>query len=341
MDALPQITTIIPTFRRPETLKRAIQSVLNQSYPHFQVCIYDNASGDETAAVVKEFMQKDPRVKYHCHPTNIGSNANFQYGLENVNTPYFSFLSDDDFVFPEFYETTLEGFTRYPEIAFCAGQTISIYQDGTISLVKPDFEGERYFSQPFGALEFLHGIIPTWGSILFRREAIEHIGPLKLDMISIDIDFIGRITLEHPFFLKSKPCAVLVNHPDSITWKASIDAYYPDVFNTILRLKSHPSLSEDFRHTFHTALMRKLNETLFFIGREHLWKKDFVIAARVSQILCGPLNAWANGLFLNGQPSAAKRFPDLFSCSDPYIIFSEAHTVCSGLLQHFRKVISI
>jgi glycosyltransferase involved in cell wall biosynthesis len=67
----PLITTIIPTCRRPHLLRRAIKSVLNQTYPHFQVCVYDNASGDETAEVVSEFAKKDPRIKYHCHSENI------------------------------------------------------------------------------------------------------------------------------------------------------------------------------------------------------------------------------------------------------------------------------
>src|SRR5689334_15432360 len=97
---LSQITTIIPTYRRPQLLRRAIQSVLNQTYPHFQLWVYDNASGDETADVVAEFMQKDPRVKYHCHPHNIGAVANFNYGMAQVTTAYFSFLSDDDVVLP-------------------------------------------------------------------------------------------------------------------------------------------------------------------------------------------------------------------------------------------------
>ena len=68
ISSAPLITTIIPTYRRPKLLQRAIRSVLNQTYPHFQVCIYDNASGDDTAAVVAEIAKGDPRVKYHCHP---------------------------------------------------------------------------------------------------------------------------------------------------------------------------------------------------------------------------------------------------------------------------------
>ena len=45
----PLITTIIPTYQRPQLLRCAIQSVLDQTYANFQVCVYDNASGDETA----------------------------------------------------------------------------------------------------------------------------------------------------------------------------------------------------------------------------------------------------------------------------------------------------
>ena len=80
----PLITTIIPTYRRPNLLRRAIKSVLNQTYPHCQVCVCDNTSGDETANVVAKIAKKDPhpRVKYHCHPENIGAIKNFKYGLE-------------------------------------------------------------------------------------------------------------------------------------------------------------------------------------------------------------------------------------------------------------------
>jgi len=83
----PLITTIIPTYRRPQLLRRAIKSVLNQTYSNFQVCVYDNASGDETAQIVKEISQKDPRVHYYCHSNNIGAIKNFNFGLQQVNTP--------------------------------------------------------------------------------------------------------------------------------------------------------------------------------------------------------------------------------------------------------------
>ena len=99
----PKITTVITTYHRPELLRRAVDSVLSQTYPFFQVCVYDNGSDDATFDLMKEYEKKDSRVAYYRHPSNIGMMKNYQYGFSKVNTPYFSFLSDDDFFSPWFY----------------------------------------------------------------------------------------------------------------------------------------------------------------------------------------------------------------------------------------------
>src|SRR5260370_6369564 len=92
MPAIPTMPTeegtdVIPTFRVPQMLARALRSVLNQTYPHVRAAVFDNASGDETAAVVSEISRKDPRVSYHAHPENIGAAANFNFGVSRVETP--------------------------------------------------------------------------------------------------------------------------------------------------------------------------------------------------------------------------------------------------------------
>src|ERR1039457_3092631 len=96
------VTAVIPTYRRPHLLKRAIQSVLAQTHLDLRVRVYDNASGDETADVVRRFADTDARVSYFAHAANIGATRNFEYGIRDVATPFFSCLSDDDVLFPEF-----------------------------------------------------------------------------------------------------------------------------------------------------------------------------------------------------------------------------------------------
>src|SRR5579864_2555665 len=151
------ITTIIPTYRRPAMVRRAIQSVLRQTYPHFALHVYDNASGDETAEVVAELAAQDSRVNYFCHKENIGPVLNFQFGLERISTPYFSVLSDDDVLLPHFYEVVLRGFDQYPEIGFSAGSAIHMTDQGRVYHVPLDsWEREGLYKSSEGVLHMLN-----------------------------------------------------------------------------------------------------------------------------------------------------------------------------------------
>ena len=94
----PKITALIPTYRRPHYLRRAILSVLQQTYTDLQVSIFDNASGDTTAEVVTKLGENDARIKYHCHQANIGSLKNFKYAFNSVTTPLIGISAGITFV---------------------------------------------------------------------------------------------------------------------------------------------------------------------------------------------------------------------------------------------------
>ena len=72
----PSITIVMLTYKRPKLLKRAIQSVLNQTYPYFKVCVFDDASGDETGEIAAEMQKNDARIFYHCTEQNFGTVGN-------------------------------------------------------------------------------------------------------------------------------------------------------------------------------------------------------------------------------------------------------------------------
>ena len=116
----PEITTIIPTYKRPRLLKRAIASVQAQNYEHLKICIYDNASADETETVITELMKEDPRISYVKRETNIGAVNNMVDASMRVTTPLYSVLNDDDLLLPGFYTAAVEAFEHFPSagIAF-------------------------------------------------------------------------------------------------------------------------------------------------------------------------------------------------------------------------------
>lgn len=88
------ITIFIVTYNRADYLKECIESVLNQTYNNFSLCILDNASTDNTHNVVKSF--NDNRINYIRHAKNIGGVANINYAIEICDAKYFVIFHDDD-----------------------------------------------------------------------------------------------------------------------------------------------------------------------------------------------------------------------------------------------------
>jgi len=281
----PLITTIIPTYRRPKLLRRAIKSVMNQTYPHFQVCVYDNASGDETASVVAELAKKDPRVKYHCHSENIGGFNNLNYGMEHVNTPYFSFLSDDDILLPEFFQTAMDGFEKYPDAVFSAGSCINMNDKGKVGSVMPwSWERDGYFTPPEGLFQMMGGKHITWTSIVFRKEVIENIGSFDKEVEAGDLDFELRIAAHFPYVVSKKPCAIFVIHDSSYCGSATYKSFWPGWSKMIRNITEDEQLPFDVRKRAENILTDQIKYTLRGFLIKSLKKKNFDEAYEIARI---------------------------------------------------------
>jgi glycosyltransferase involved in cell wall biosynthesis len=174
----PTVTALIPTRRRPELLRRAIESVLAQTYPNVRVFVCDNASGDATEDVVRELAARDARVAYHKHPVDIGAYPNFQYGLDSVTTEMFSFLSDDDLLFPEFYERAVQSLERDPGAGFYASQTVLYDVSRGTHRLRParHWSPGRHEAGQSARLMLEHPFV--WTGCVFRTSVRDAVGAL-------------------------------------------------------------------------------------------------------------------------------------------------------------------
>jgi len=96
----PLFTIGIPTFNRASFLKESLHAAVSQTYPNLEIIVSDNASSDNTEAVVRSFG--DPRIKYYRNETNLGGAANFMRTVDLASGQYFSWLQDDDLIFKDF-----------------------------------------------------------------------------------------------------------------------------------------------------------------------------------------------------------------------------------------------
>ena len=239
VSATPLITTVIPTYRRPHLLRRAIRSVLDQSYPHFKICVYDNASEDETAEVVNNLARQDPRIHYHCHPNNIGAQDNFIFGLSRTETPYVHLLSDDDFLLPSFFAQATSALDNNPDAAFFSGGMLSANTDGGVrALLRYGPETDQAYRPP-KLFQLLASYTRTWTSAIFRRVALEALGGLKKETsYSFSIDLLLRSATRFEAVLSDAPVAVFTVHAGS-----SSVAEAKEAFESLLTLRFFESVN--------------------------------------------------------------------------------------------------
>ncbi|EAT59814.1 glycosyltransferase family 2 protein [Chlorobium ferrooxidans] len=219
MTVNPQITALLPTYKRPEYLRRAITSVLRQTYRDLQICVFDDASGDHTENVVSELQQNDLRIKYHCHSKNLGLIANYRYAFQSINTPYFSVLSDDDFLSENFYEKAIQVLDENPDIMFVVTNTIYIDENRELANHTKSDNSLKLFRDNMRFDAFHAGEIPyDWTAMVFRKE----VANVYLDMddrydIAYDMRYILRAMARYHFAYLSIPGAFFTAHKKSIS----------------------------------------------------------------------------------------------------------------------------
>jgi glycosyltransferase involved in cell wall biosynthesis/radical SAM superfamily enzyme YgiQ (UPF0313 family) len=102
MLTLPIISVIVPTHNRPEMLKEAIQSILDQTFQDFEIIVINDA-GQDVSAVIQEFNSQ--KIKYISHETNKGLAAARNTGISSATGKYIAYLDDDDIFYPNHLET--------------------------------------------------------------------------------------------------------------------------------------------------------------------------------------------------------------------------------------------
>jgi glycosyltransferase involved in cell wall biosynthesis len=303
------ITTIITTYRRPQLLRRAIKSVLMQTYSDFQICVYDNASDDETEEMMQKFVKIDPRIKYHRHSENIGMMENYKYAFGQIDTSFFSLLSDDDYLLPCFYETALKGFEQFPDAAFSACGVAQVSEQGQL-LGDPiaSWPREGYYPAPEGLLEMVsqRRKFPTPTGVLFQRNIIRDVSPNFSKDVQLlwDPDYFIQIVSQFPCVISKKHCAVYCAFPntfcssffsDMMNNIQNVDNYITTTSNVVGRLKTNNYLSFFVSRMAVLRYKKTIRQEVVFLigmfigfkklGGAHFLAKKFYVCHGISPVV--------------------------------------------------------
>jgi exopolysaccharide biosynthesis polyprenyl glycosylphosphotransferase len=131
------ISVIVPNYNREEYLKTTIQSVMRQTYPHWELLFIDDCSTDNSVAIVEELQQSDNRIKVLKTPHNFGGPAGPRnIGLDNAKGEYVAFLDSDDVWHPHKLSLQIELMQKH-NINFCFSDIINFLWDPMLDWVMP------------------------------------------------------------------------------------------------------------------------------------------------------------------------------------------------------------
>lgn len=102
---LPLVSIIMATYNRAHTIKRAVDTVLNQTYKNFELIIVDDGSTDNTLEILKEY--NDPRIRIIVNEKNRGVTAAKNCGFKQIKGEWFGPFDSDDELVPEAIETLM------------------------------------------------------------------------------------------------------------------------------------------------------------------------------------------------------------------------------------------
>lgn len=113
------VSVITPCYNGSKFIRETIDSVIAQTYPNWEMIIVDDGSKDNSADIVREYMQKEPRIKLIQQP-NGGSASARNNGIRNAVGQYIALLDADDLWLPQFLEKQIALIKEKDAICVCS-----------------------------------------------------------------------------------------------------------------------------------------------------------------------------------------------------------------------------
>jgi glycosyltransferase involved in cell wall biosynthesis len=125
---LPKVSIGMPVYNGQLYIRKALDSLLAQTFTDFELIISDNASTDGTLEICIEYAKKDCRIRLYRQKKNTGALFNFNFVLDRAISEYFMWAAADDTRSPDFIELNLKFLINNP--GFVASTSPVRFEDG-------------------------------------------------------------------------------------------------------------------------------------------------------------------------------------------------------------------
>lgn len=133
------VSVVVPVYNVEKYLDRCITSILNQTYPDFELILIDDGSGDSSGSICDAWAKADARIRVF-HKENGGLSDARNYGIDYAKGEYITFVDSDDYIDRD-YLSILVGLVREYGAQIACVSGICAYEGGKVAHKSSDSRG--------------------------------------------------------------------------------------------------------------------------------------------------------------------------------------------------------
>jgi len=134
----PRVSIGLPVYNGEAFLGQALDSLLGQTYPDFELIISDNASTDHTQEICLDYASRETRIEYLRNSENLGAANNYNRLVHAASGEYFKWQAADDVCAPQFLQRCIEVLDQERETVLCYPKTTIIDENNSLLAPYPD-----------------------------------------------------------------------------------------------------------------------------------------------------------------------------------------------------------
>jgi len=257
----PLISVIMPAYNAEVYIKEAITSILNQTYPHFELLICDDGSTDKTIEIIEDF--KDPRIFLFKNEINLGNLKTTNFLFSKCKGDFITIQDADDYSHLNRFEFLLNAFKEDPSLGMVGSNYSAI-----------SFNGEELFcgnlplaNDEISAISNKEVIPMLYASVMVKKSVFDAVKPFPVFFNRkgyADFDWMSRIQEKTKVKNLKVVLYVYRKHPFSFTSKKSNVKFKDTYHELIVQMHSRRLASqEDCFESNNLVQIRKMISNIY------------------------------------------------------------------------------
>ncbi|HVS53446.1 MAG TPA: glycosyltransferase [Opitutaceae bacterium] len=282
-DPPPKVSVLLPTYNYARFLPEAIESVLAQDFTDFELLISDDASRDDSAAVIRRFAARDPRIRVRIYSENIGMVANWNACLRQARGDYIKFIFGDDcFMRPDALGRMVAQLDATPEAVLVASARTILDAHSRVVTIWNDWRAPGFHRGAEVIRRCLRedrNLIGEPSAVLFRRAAAQRGFDPQFRQV-VDLDMWLHLLRGGDFVYLAEPLCAFRQHEEqqtAVNRRANVGPL--ECLALLARYLDELRLTPGGERTF--AASHLLFERLYY-SRKHAPRTPTLVAAEAS-----------------------------------------------------------